>query len=316
MIRKRDPISAIITGDIAMKKIFIENLHIGLFIFFLISTSFADNINWVVNWKIQKADSLATGTFSQNDVLINAVYCGHFSRISSASYWGEGNPPPYTGNEVVDNAPTSGITLSDVSALTSGYANTLTFSSPIKNPLFALYSVGNSGSGVPYEFDQSFTLLSEGSGVWGYGNFFANGDTITGYESNGVIQFNGMVSSIAWNNPVAENHHGFSIGCIDSVTLSIKNEIRQTPESFILNQNYPNPFNPTTTINFSIPKQTFVELTIMDVLGKKIKTLVNKDLSSGTYQFKFNGSQLASGIYIYMLKTKEYTSIKKMLLIQ
>ncbi len=104
---------------------------------------------------------------------------------------------------------------------------------------------------------------------------------------------------------------------IEAVTTSIDPDPdKGFPVTFKLSQNYPNPFNPTTTINFSIPKQTFVELTIMDILGKKIQTLVEKNVMPGVYNYKFDGSNLASGVYVYILKTKEFTKVKKMLLVK
>lgn len=98
---------------------------------------------------------------------------------------------------------------------------------------------------------------------------------------------------------------------IENMTLDA-----DTPELFNLAQNYPNPFNPTTTINFSIPKHTLVELTITDILGKKVQTLVEKNMMPGIYKYEFDGSRLASGVYLYMLKTKEFTQVKKMLLVK
>ena len=298
-----------------MQKEFLKITAIALLIL-LVNYANADQINWVTDWQIQQQDSLVTGTTVQNGDTINVSYVGRFTQIASASYWSEGDPPPYTGSDIVDNAPTSGITLSSVSTSDSGYANTITFSSPIKDPLMALYSVGSSSRGVPYEFDQSFTLLSEGAGAWGAGRFFISGDTLTGYEGCGVIQFSGMISSISWNNPVSEYHHGFSIGVIDSAVLSINEQNNSVPKGYTLSQNYPNPFNPQTTISFSIARQTFVELTVMDVRGRKIATLVNKNLSAGTYNYKFDASQLSSGVYLYMIKTKEFTKVRKMLLVK
>jgi len=88
------------------------------------------------------------------------------------------------------------------------------------------------------------------------------------------------------------------------------------PTKFILYQNYPNPFNPTTTISYSIPKQSFVTIKIYDVLGKEITTLVNNEMQSGNYKVEFDGSKSASGIYFYQMKTNEFIQTKKMILIK
>ena len=75
------------------------------------------------------------------------------------------------------------------------------------------------------------------------------------------------------------------------------------PNKINLIQNYPNPFNPTTTIEFSLPKTTKVNLSVFDVTGKMVANLVNEEKTPGTYSIMFNGSQLTSGIYFYKLET-------------
>lgn len=284
--------------------------------FLLLNMSLAGKVNWVSDWQIQTADSLATGTTSQNGVQIDVSYTGHISYIAYASYWSEGNPAPYTGNDVVDNAPTSGITLTSIRTGDSVYANVLEFSSPVIDPVFALYSVGSSASGVPYQFDQGFTLLSEGAGGWGDGYFTVDSNTIIGYEGNGVIQFHGEVSRIAWNLPVAESHHGFSIGVLDSAVSNIGTPINKLPSQYHLSQNYPNPFNPSTVIEFSVPASQFVTLKVYNILGKEIATLVSDELKPGSHSYTFYSGNLAGGIYFYRLSAGEFNRTKKMVLVR
>ena len=88
------------------------------------------------------------------------------------------------------------------------------------------------------------------------------------------------------------------------------------PAEYSLLQNYPNPFNPSTTIRFAIPKTSYVYLTIYNILGQRIKTLINKELSAGTYNVKFDASGLSSGIYFYTLKAGDYLVTKKMILLR
>jgi len=88
------------------------------------------------------------------------------------------------------------------------------------------------------------------------------------------------------------------------------------PQSYKLSQNYPNPFNPETTISFSIPKSEAVSLKIFDVLGREVVVLVNSDLTPGTYNYRWDASSLASGIYFYKLTTGSFSSVKKMMLIK
>jgi hypothetical protein len=86
------------------------------------------------------------------------------------------------------------------------------------------------------------------------------------------------------------------------------------PSTYLLQQNYPNPFNPSTTISFSIPTSEFVTLKVYDVLGREIATLVNENLSAGSYSYNFDASNLTSGVYFYKLQAGKYSETKKMLL--
>ncbi len=84
------------------------------------------------------------------------------------------------------------------------------------------------------------------------------------------------------------------------------------PTEFVLNQNYPNPFNPTTIINYSIPKASFISIKVYDVLGREIETLVNDEKPSGNYKIEFNGSKLTSGIYFYRMQAGDFVETKKL----
>jgi hypothetical protein len=86
--------------------------------------------------------------------------------------------------------------------------------------------------------------------------------------------------------------------------------------SYRLEQNYPNPFNPVTTINYSLQKQSQVELSVYNTLGQKVFTLVNGPQLAGQYAIPFNGTSLASGIYFYQLKAGEFSQIRKMVLMK
>jgi len=81
-------------------------------------------------------------------------------------------------------------------------------------------------------------------------------------------------------------------------------------------QNYPNPFNPSTTIRYQIPQDGLVTLKIFDILGREVKTVVNEVKTKGRYEVTFDASQLASGLYIYEIKSGSYKASKKMTLIK
>jgi len=89
------------------------------------------------------------------------------------------------------------------------------------------------------------------------------------------------------------------------------------PTVYALEQNYPNPFNPTTTIEFSLPEDVnSVKLTIYNALGERVAELVNGSLTAGKYSYQWNAGYVATGMYIYELRTDSFVSIKKMVLLK
>ncbi|MBD3402733.1 T9SS type A sorting domain-containing protein, partial [candidate division GN15 bacterium] len=128
-------------------------------------------------------------------------------------------------------------------------------------------------------------------------------------------------------NPVVVANDTDGDGAPDDTTLyNVVTDVEDTPDEelplgFELQQNYPNPFNPTTTIEFSLPSQSRVRLDVYNVLGQRVNTLVDKELSAGSYAVEWNGrnnagTPVATGVYFYRLTTDEYTSSKKMLLLK
>jgi hypothetical protein len=100
------------------------------------------------------------------------------------------------------------------------------------------------------------------------------------------------------------------------IPVSINPNISETPQAYMLGQNYPNPFNPTTRIDFSLPKEGYVEIDIYDVTGRKVSSLVRDPFKAGIYSVEFNASNLASGIYFYTITAGDFKATKKMLLIK
>lgn len=88
------------------------------------------------------------------------------------------------------------------------------------------------------------------------------------------------------------------------------------PEAFELSQNFPNPFNPTTTIKFVIAERGNVSLKIFDIQGKEVATIINGMKEAGNYEFQFDGTRLASGIYLYTLTSNGVTQTRKMTLLK
>lgn len=104
-------------------------------------------------------------------------------------------------------------------------------------------------------------------------------------------------------------------GNYEYFNLEGKTEITN-PVKFELSQNYPNPFNPETNIKYQIVNNSFVVLKVYDALGKEVSTLVNEFKTAGYYDVKLSGVNLSAGIYFYKLITKDFTSVKKMVLIK
>ncbi len=93
------------------------------------------------------------------------------------------------------------------------------------------------------------------------------------------------------------------------------------PTEFSLEQNYPNPFNPATTIEFSLPVDARVKISIYNLVGEKVAEVINKDFTAGNHKIEYNASQLTSGVYLYKLEAADvsgnnYNSVKKMTLLK
>jgi carboxypeptidase T len=87
----------------------------------------------------------------------------------------------------------------------------------------------------------------------------------------------------------------------------------EIPNNYALFQNYPNPFNPVTKINFDLPQNSFVKLSLFDILGREVSVLVNENLSAGKYSYELNATNLSSGAYFYKLETGKFSDVKRMI---
>jgi photosystem II stability/assembly factor-like uncharacterized protein len=127
-------------------------------------------------------------------------------------------------------------------------------------------------------------------------DFFHSGNVVYGY----AVSSNGNVIKLA-----------DTLGILTGV--SSNNNI---PAEYSLSQNYPNPFNPTTNIVYNIAESGLVKLTVFDVLGRVVETLVNEEMIAGSHEAVWNASGNPSGIYFYTLETAAFTQTKKMMLIK
>lgn len=107
------------------------------------------------------------------------------------------------------------------------------------------------------------------------------------------------------------------VGNLSGSGIGIQQIGNEVPRTYELKQNYPNPFNPITNIEFSIAKTNDVSLIIYNSIGQQVATLVNQQLSPGTYKYDFNASGLPSGSYYYRLTAgDDYVKTNKMILVK
>jgi Kelch motif. len=99
-------------------------------------------------------------------------------------------------------------------------------------------------------------------------------------------------------------------------TISTAATEKNIVTNYQLNQNYPNPFNPSTTIRYSVANNTKVTLEVYDILGRRVAELVDKNQPAGLYEVQFNGSRLASGVYMVYFKAGNYTKAHKIMLLK
>ena len=124
------------------------------------------------------------------------------------------------------------------------------------------------------------------------------------YSGTATVWFSGPIGQGVWKRSLSE------------LITSVDYNSIQFPLDFKLSQNYPNPFNPRTTIKYSVPKISQVQIKVFDVLGNEIETLVNEEKPVNTYEITWNAANLPSGVYFYQLKAGDFIETKKMVLIK
>ncbi len=130
------------------------------------------------------------------------------------------------------------------------------------------------------------------------------------------------ISSVAVNPQNTELFAGSEDGNIYKLTLNTITGVEDItednviPEEFELSQNYPNPFNPSTTINFSVREAGNYKLTVYNIIGQEVATLVDESLTAGKYNVTFDAAEFSSGIYIYRLSGQNVNMVKKMILMK
>lgn len=113
------------------------------------------------------------------------------------------------------------------------------------------------------------------------------------------------------------NSWGWAIDYIDIQSgVTGIDDNKSIPTNYTLKQNYPNPFNPTTSIEYQVVNNENVTLKVYDILGREVKTLVNKVHSPGNYEITFDANELSSGVYIYRLRAGQFEQTRKMVILK
>ena len=139
--------------------------------------------------------------------------------------------------------------------------------------------------------------------------------TLNSVVSSDVPYQNYTVTVSAVENSGPRTHSRTWVLSVANI-IGISHNSNEVPLSYALGQNYPNPFNPTTQIEYSLPKQSFVTLKVFNLLGQEVATLVNDVKTAGVHDITFNGENLPSGIYYYRINAGDYTDVRKMILVK
>jgi Secretion system C-terminal sorting domain len=239
----------------------------------------------------------------------------------SVAKWGVGGPTgTYTEIMYVRYTPT------DVAGGDKGMIqHDLCYDNPYRNHLSTVY-VSMIGSPLPIQLASFKAVALAGKSVtltWttvsetnNYGfNVQRDGGNIAFIQGHGTT-LDQHTYSYTDNPDPGQHRYGLKQVDLDGTAILSESVVINVtaPAQFALNLNYPNPFNPSTQIAFSITKESSVSLRVYDVLGREVATLVNENRKPGRYTERFDGARLASGIYMYVLRSSEGQLTSRMVL--
>ncbi|HEX2788718.1 MAG TPA: zinc-dependent metalloprotease [Ignavibacteria bacterium] len=134
----------------------------------------------------------------------------------------------------------------------------------------------------------------------------------------GTVGDSVWISSRAWvfTSLDSSQTNNTIIVSLKRTSVGIQQISELIPDKFALYHNYPNPFNPTTNIKFDVPELSNVKISIYDINGREIATLVNNQMNPGSYTADWNATNISSGIYFYRMTTDKFVETRKMMLIK
>ena len=156
---------------------------------------------------------------------------------------------------------------------------------------------------------------------WKLINWDMTNDGTGSWIGNGILEDPLRIDSYQLTFEPSNNNTGEvyfdDLRVVNKTTVGVDDEIISGfPSEYTLEQNYPNPFNPTTQIRFGIPEEGQVKLEVYNLLGQKIATLIDEEMSSGYHSIDFNGKEISSGVYVYTLSVKDFITSRKMVLVK
>jgi hypothetical protein len=230
--------------------------------------------------------------------------------------WGIKTANAHSGSQVWALEPAGGtwnyITLNGIQNLASA-----------PNPYISFWiKKANSGSGivrteVSNDAGLTWNLLPQGQQNFNGASYTKFNYSLINYRQNNVVV------RIGGYSPYGDTYLLDDIEIADSTGFTgIKDLAGVIPSNFELSQNYPNPFNPSTTIRYALPSESKVTITVYNLLGQELATLVNDIKSSGYHEVVFNAANLSSGVYLYTVRavttegSKDFNSTKKLILLK
>ncbi len=167
-----------------------------------------DTVSWTT-WA-----NTTGGSFVQNSQNVNVSYTGDVSGL--ITWNGLYDVPASFTNAAVTNTPTAANGTLQMVGGNAQVLNTFHFDKAVIDPVLVLFSVGQNGLPVQFQFtgDVSFSIGAQGSGHWGGGSLTQTGNTVTGREGNGLLQFKGSYTDISFYTPNYENYYGATVGAM------------------------------------------------------------------------------------------------------
>jgi uncharacterized delta-60 repeat protein len=212
-----------------------------------------------------------------------------------ATYNGPGYHNPTNDSVYYDDEPTA--------MVVDGSGNIYVTGKSLGPTHYDYATVKYSSSGVQ-------TWVMRYNGLYGLANDQASAIALD--PTTGGVAVTGF-SANSMGGPIAYDY--LTIKYLSTPTGINGNE-NETPDGFSLMQNYPNPFNPSTVISYRLSVNSFVSLKVYDITGKLVKVLVDEQKDAGSYEVRFDGTNLSSGIYFYKLETGQFTDVKRMNLVK